>query len=794
MITLTGQTTFERFNLYCDDVNPLRRYFMPQAPRIALDENGNPIFSLIMYRRNLQNVPEADRATKLGGGILSLSVELSATDDEKRRLREEIAKDPDVIAAYSNAANRAPNGHFWTLRTSGGSADPAKVADAIELSMVPIDSGTVTIDILAEDGSKPGEFVGSLVGAGPVSMTGDERASCMAKLTLDGAQMVWTAMDKDLKVIRVAYTLKFNYRIVGIVVDAWCDARKAYTALRSNMDTASEQASYRDTSDNWHTYDHSKTTTLNDVIKNAMNSGEFSGVTVTPSAPSDVIKPEYIQQLEQGAQDQIKQFIADTFTEYKPGQDDKPDAQNPDISTELPQNDGKKYGGDDVKYYSTKTWDESMASTFHYHLAEQTVLSSTLNPNDNLSNVLNGQNVNNYRTTITLDSAFYKYLDVAVVCTADFDNDPVSLVKAHLQYAGNGPYGAINQTNDYVFQKGGVPQQRFATYVAKPDQQTYKYDYEVFYQGSNTTYTISGETDETVLVLDADQLGILKVDVQLGIIDWDQIKQVVVKMSYGAGSSEKTTEFTLDATHQSRKWVEVIGKPVTEPYTWWATFVDKSSQRIEIGPTTQRGALVINQPISESLAVTIVAVGSFGGQGLIEQVGVAVRYVDEPNNYRQTATFMLTKEGDVKTWTIPLVNKNLRSYEYQVTVFYSGGVTRVDDWRPTDSTILPGGDPFGFKVSVLPYLLKGTPWLFGTLKFSFDDTAAKIHAEDMLQVNDYTAPLSWRFRLGAVDRHTYHYQLTLYQADNTSYAFPDTESSEAMLVLRPPAVGAVVHT
>jgi hypothetical protein len=558
------------------------------------------------------------------------------------------------------------------------------------------------------------------------------------------------------------------------------------------MDAAREQASFRDDGGD-HTYDHSKSTSLNDVIEQAMSSGEFSGVTVVPSAPSDVIKPEYIQQLEQAAQDQIKQFIADTFTDYKPGQDVTPD-KDPDISTALPTAAGKLYGGDDVKYYSLKKWDESMKSTFHYHLAEQSVLSSQLNPNDNLSNVLAGQDVSQFRTQISLDSAFYKYLDVMVVCTADFDADPISLVKAHVSYQAQGPQGAISQANDYVFQKGGAPQQRFATYVAAPDKQTYSYEYDVYYRGSTDKCAITGQSDQSVLVLDADRLGILKVDVQAGIVNWDQIQQIAVTMAYGSGSGRKTTEFVLDGTHQTHQWVEVIGSAVTDPYTWSATFVDKSGQRIDVPAAQQRGALVINQPMGESLDVTLVAVGTFGGQGLIQQVGVALKYLDAANDYNQTTSFLLTKEGDTKEWKIALVNKNLRTYQYQVTVFYAGGVTRVDDWRTTDATILPVGDPFGFKVTVLPFLLKGTPWMFGTLKVSFDDAAANIHAEDTLQVTDFTAPLSWRFRLGAVDRHTYQYQLTLYQADNTSYAFPALQAADAVLVLRPPAAGAPATT
>jgi len=63
----------------------------------------------------------------------------------------------------------------------------------------------------------------------------------------------------------------------------------------------------------------------------------------------------------------------------------------------------------------------------------------------------------------------------------------------------------------------------------------------------------------------------------------------------------------------------------------------------------------------------------------------------------------------------------------------------------------------------------------------------------MLQVTDYTTPLSWRFRLGDPKRNLYHYQLTLFQADSTTYVFPDTVTSDTLLVLKPPAAGTTPH-
>ena len=48
-----------------------------------------------------------------------------------------------------------------------------------------------------------------------------------------------------------------------------------------------------------------------------------------------------------------------------------------------------------------------------------------------------------------------------------------------------------------------------------------------------------------------------------------------------------------------------------------------------------------------------------------------------------------------------------------------------------------------------------------------------------------TSP-TWRFRLGAPERHTYRYQLTLFTADGRALPQPESEESKDVLVLMPP--------
>ena len=772
MITLTGQREIVGCRMYCDDVDPLLWYIMPQSPRIALDEAGKPIFSLVWYRRDVSKLSDEDRKTRLGGGILAVSVELSTTDDEMKKLRETLANDPDV------------------QQRTGLEKD--KLAKALSINTLPITDGTVTIAILAEGGdSKIGEFVANLVGIGRVSMTGRERASFMAKLTQDGAVLLWNMVEKNLPAIRVSYDLKFNHRLNAVSMSVWCDARKSFNAVQERWQHLSEDASWSDrhtSSSDTYTYGDDQSDNARNRIFSAVHASEYSGVNVTQEAGSDAVKPDEINQLVQSGNEMIKDFLAGTFLEYKPGADYTAPDQEPQLQTELASVNGKKYGHDSISRYSLKTWDESMNASLGYNFTSKTVLEGHVTPNDNLGNVLRGHPVTELRTQIDIDASYYKYLDVQVVCTADFDDDPVDLVKAHLAYQGNGPQGNISKAGDFMFKKDAPPQ-RFSTYLAAPDQLTYQYDCDIFYKGTSDKYSFSGKTNETILVLDVDKLGVLHVDVQMGVIDWDRIKQVLVKMSYGAGPNRRETEFTLDAQHQSHRWVDVIAPPVSEAYTYQVTYVDKNDQQIALGPATDRSkTLVLNQPLLEALKVMIVSAGSFGAGGLISQVVVATRYQDAANSYDVNDVFPLTKEGDSKIWTVPLMNKALRTYDYKVTVFYSDGVTREDEWHTTDNEVLAVGDPFGFRVEILPYLLRGNTWAFGTVSLSFDDSADNIHAEKTFEIKDFSTPLTWYFRLGAPDRHTYHYQLTLFRAaDGKQFTLAPGDESKEVLVLVPPS-------
>ena len=81
---------------------------------------------LVWWRRPVDQLTAEERATRLGGGILTVSTDLAPTDDEEKEIRRTLAADPSVRRRAGALAN-----------------DPVALAAAIKIAAVPVKDGTV---------------------------------------------------------------------------------------------------------------------------------------------------------------------------------------------------------------------------------------------------------------------------------------------------------------------------------------------------------------------------------------------------------------------------------------------------------------------------------------------------------------------------------------------------------------------------------------------------------------------------------------------------------------------------
>ncbi|MEM7152821.1 MAG: hypothetical protein AAF799_08260 [Myxococcota bacterium] len=786
MLTLTGFRTIADCNVYPDDVDPLTLYTVTGTPTVAKDADGKPLISLIWYRRDVSELTEEERKTKLGGGILSLTVELTMTDEQELEIRKTVSEDPVL---HKRLARSHKTRKWWIDEAE---EDPKELAKALKLTGLPVLDGAVNIGILGESSENEdtqGEFVASLVGSSKASMTGNQRAAFQAKLTQDGAVLLWEAFERDLTAVLVNYDLLFHHRLDAVEMRVWCYARKTHSLIHEQWNDLQENASFsRRTSGSSTTvsYSHDQSMSAGDVLREVSSASQFSGVKITPSVPLD---PDAEQTLMTTGQSMLSEFMADAFLDYTPVQAETEEL--PEVETSLPEYGDTKYGRDSISQYSLKDWNQSMSATLNHTFKMKKVLEGRVGPQANLTNIFDGHEPAEFRAQVELEDDWYKYLDVEVLCTTDFSRDPVDLVKVHLHYDEAGELGNQNEVADFVFRADDPNPKHFLTYLADVKKRSYDYEIEVFYRDSSENYTIEGTTDETILVLDTDSLGVLKVAVQAGLINWDRIAQIQVDMAYGRGRSAHETQFMIDEDNQNHEWTAVIGDKIDQAYTYTLTVRTKDDQRIVLPEQKSRsGTLLIDSPLKDELEVIIVPAGNFGKDGLLSQVLVAMKYTYEDDRVVDEIV-TLSRESDNARWAVPLVDSQRREYEYQVKAVYSDGVVREDAWRKTDTNILTVGDPFSVRVEVIPTLLNIPPgrFTFGTLHLQFqDEEEPEVRAETTMTISEFHKPLAWRFRLVHPDRRSFQYTLTLYDSEGKEHKLPTATENKDVLVLKPPPV------
>jgi hypothetical protein len=165
-------------------------YVLPSAPRFSIVD-GDPAFDFVRYRSAAGTGAQA-------GGILTMTVELSPTAEERDALGQSIATG------------------FGVPSTD------------VETRSVPFKSGTVQL-VYAGD-TAGGEFVNQLSGNGPALLASAERASFIVDLTKDGAALLKQALDRKADLFHLRYDLVFDHRLTGVHLRVWCDTQRALAA------------------------------------------------------------------------------------------------------------------------------------------------------------------------------------------------------------------------------------------------------------------------------------------------------------------------------------------------------------------------------------------------------------------------------------------------------------------------------------------------------------------------------------------------------------------------------------
>jgi hypothetical protein len=790
MLTMTNALTIDGFTIYQDDTNEVaaalagiedrprpvadvdsdgnpiivmrtpghagdgqqqrpRFYLLPETPTIAKDEHGKPIFSLIVYRQDEQRLEPGTATTEdVGGGILTMTVELSVPDDKFKSIRQKLR-----AVAF------------------GPGADPSQDVD---LTYVPFLDGRVTVAVAGEAGGEEGaEFTRTIVGTGKIAGVGENRRAVMVKLTQAGAALM-SQIDKLTTLpINVAYELSFEHRLLGVTMRVWADVNSSYHLMQEvTHQTDDFSDGYLGMSEN-HVSIDKITHVTETLVRN-----KTAGVTVIPATSQ--IDNDTLAALEKSGVDMLNKQMEKMLEASPP-------------PAELDRTYIEKYFSD-------------FANSFNFSLDRRMVLVRNFTPSANVSNVFQEGDVKELVAFVDLRTAFFSFLKVPVRVNADFqrlqlDSVTVTVTYTRKRIDGSGREQARESFN---FTNG----QSISTFLAFANtlaDVAYDWSATVHYKGSAEPYTINrtGVKDD-FLVVDVGQLGMIAVDLGLDLVNFDKFPAARVSFRYQSSALGRTLERDFVLTEQSpnNTWIEVVHEEPSGGYEYKVDWLKADGTMLEGDwETSTSSQLRFVSPTPDRMEVAIVCTGNFSDKtdDQISQVAVSLRYRDPANNYEVDGHVVFTSEKQQQPWAVDLRNPALRTYQYRYTIIYTDGMVKSfpaadDQWFDGEPGFITVGEKYTLEVGIYPTLLTYPDNAkLVEVDLTYDDEANGIHRVGSYVFSkdpNQNVMKTWRVRGVEGGPTTYRYVIRYFSADGSITTTQEAEHEGETLVIPPAAAPA----
>lgn len=765
MLTMTNPLTIEGFTVYHDDADeiqaleagrpvdagsrPRRFYVLPENPAIARDERGNPIFSLIVYRRDEERIDPARSGEDVGGGILTFTVELAVPEDKFRRIRSR-------------------------LRTLvfGDDSDPERDVD---LAYVPFLDGKVSVAVAGETGAEGGdnEFVRTMVGTGKVSGIGNNRKAVMVKLTQDGASLMASIEKLRTLPINVQYELSFEHRLQGVSMRVWLDMDSSYELMQTVIHEDKEyDDGYLGLSENHVTID--KVTHVTETLTR----NKTAGVTVIPQ--SSQIDNDTLLALEKFGFDMLNKEMDKALNASPP-----------------PAELDRTYLEEFVTRYSTD---------FNFTLDRRMVLVRNFTPSANISNVFQQGNLEEMIAFVDLRNAFFTFLKIPIRVNADFSKLPldsvtVTVIYERRRFDGSGREERVDSFN---FTDGSTIQ-TFLAFANRLDDVTYDWSATVHYKGEQDSFTFDRKrVKDNFLVVDVGSLGMLQADLGLGLVDLEKFPAARVSVRYHSRALGRTLEqsFLLNKEKQSVLWTEVIHeRPSPEGYEYKVDWLRKDGGDLLEGEWQRSTAsrLRFEAPAPDRLELVVISSGNFkDGGDAISTIGVSLRYRDEENRYTEEGRLVFTEDKQQLPWTVDLRNPELRDYEYRYSIIYKDGVVKEvpedGGWLKGEPGFITVGEKYTLEVELFPTLLTypdHAKLVQVNLVYSDPDHAVR-SVDSFVFTKETSQPRTWRVRGVPGGPKSYTAEIAYFGANGDVITVPPSVREAEVLVLPPPPAPAPV--
>lgn len=728
MLKLESQDVVGQTAYWADDRDPLQYYALPGEPTIAI-RDGKPVFKYVKYRNPI------DRPGGVkGGGLLVMQAELALPAKDEAEIRRRIGE---------------------RLRAQG---IPASQANNVKLGRPGITRGKVNLIVAGEGG---GLLVQKVHAPTAPSLFGNNAVSIAVELNEFGAPVFEAALKgQGASLVIVGYELGFSAKLPQAhIVGTWNASAFAHFSQTINED--------------WHylAEDSYEETVSDYLFKSESTLVEWLEQPTADGMTADQ-REKMLANIEDSVNRQLQEGIKRNILEVIP-----PESRDVEALRER--------GIEDIK----RTVNSGRVASVRVEYKAEKVVEIPANPNAPLpafgSMVVGGKALkfDDYAITVDADDPFFKSFGALFMINADFADLPIANVIAQVSYKGKTGQGAAKT---YTFKKP-EDQYRFEAFYDGGDGE-FTYSYDVSYKGQSKVFKSGPLKSKADVSLNVGDLGVWKVDIDVGDIDFEEVKQAQLTCFYKDGDIKKERTFIIDDKARSHKIREVIFKPRTEAWTYKVKYIMKDGREITVSDGTSDGdQLFVNDPFSAMRTISIRTKGDFVNR--IDQVFLDFEYEDSANGYRQSQSFAFSQDGVRFTdWSFPVVNEKLGTLKLRGQISYRDGSTpfEIPEKVVIGNVVMEGEDVLQLNVELVADLLDWEKLKLVMVKLSYEDLLNGINETDSIRLVEGTTPDPWLVNIKDKTKTEYDVKAQYFLKDGSKKEAAFSTTDEA-LVLELPA-------
>jgi hypothetical protein len=809
-VTLHGLTLFRDYN------DQKRFYYMPGNPRITR-EGGQPLFQLLIYRRDITDNPAFKTGDRLGGGFLTMTVDIGVPESTLKAVRDELS---------------------------------GQIGSDVQLTPVPFEKGTVRITALGvssdADPAKAGRFVERILDSRMPSLHNENRVVFSMELDQEGALLMQASMkDPGATQVAVVYELEYRGLMPAYKAKIKIHFNQSYEYLRARftantlffkadidkeMEKLIKELAIEITEVDFSGMDPAAAAQSRDklnALAKELATGAFFKPALTPGSVLAVDRGQLVAADPTKAAEQVQSGFSQPLAAVVANRGNAGGTSGPRLQGQSGEDPNTRTGGRPLPTggqaategetggsrspTAVERWNQlgrpqaallvrslsqEEQQDIEYNLFQVSATRRTAAPQGQIRTASGDADLAGRIKEVDLNSPFFAQVSGSVTTTADLAAAGVSSIAVKIRYGTRDDGSAPKDSDEFVLTAAGQKN----TYTYMMDR---RFSLEIEYQavisyrpgfaiGDSNLEAVSPWIKTTTHNLDIDPgrlETLFHVNLTAGQIDWESVSAVECALDYEDPNPQaitKTSSVLTKANPQVSFHIRPLD-PQLRSYKLKTVYQFKTGESMTIEQAgTGEKTFVLNQPTQ--LAVPLTVIGSDPLKRFSKMIA-ELSYSSAGSERQKLMTF--TGNGETQTWTIFRSTIDEKpAYKYRTTLFETNGAQTRGDWTTGSDQLLVIGEKFEELLEVSVRLLvpdfRVANLLGAKLRLEYKDAAP--HADkdkEQIFMTPSTEALRWAVPKKPGGGKAYEYTVTWINADGTQKVVGPRQTSDEELILHP---------